>query len=88
MTQKPSLVFVPGAWHRAETWNKVTNLLTAQGYKCIAVTLPSTLSSPTTTFLEDVTAVRKAITAETVQGRDVVVVVHSYGGAVGGSASM
>jgi len=87
MSQKPSIVFVPGAWHRAETWDKVTALLSSQGYRCISVTLPSTLSSTTTTFLEDITAIRKAITAETAEGRDVVLVVHSYGGSVGASAS-
>jgi len=87
MAQKPSIIFVPGAWHTAEAWNKVTALLSSQDYKCVAVTLPSTLSSPTTTLLEDITAVRNAITAETAKGQDVVLVVHSFGGFVGGSAS-
>ena len=87
MAQKPTIILVPGAWHTAETWVKVIALLAAQDYKCIAVTLPSTLSSPTTTYLEDLTAVRNAITAETAEGQDVVLVVHSYGGSIGGSAS-
>ena len=87
MAQKPTIILVPGAWHTAETWDKVIALLAAQDYNCIAVTLPSTLSSPTTTYLEDLTAVRNAITAEIAEGRDVVLVVHSYGGSIGGSAS-
>ncbi|KAJ9660049.1 hypothetical protein H2198_002746 [Neophaeococcomyces mojaviensis] len=87
MSQKPTIVLVPGAWHIAATWNKVTSLLEAQQYKCISVTLPSTTGSPDTTFLDDINAARDAIVGETSQSRDVVVVVHSYGSMVGVSAS-
>ncbi|KAH8602361.1 Alpha/beta hydrolase fold-1 [Bisporella sp. PMI_857] len=83
---KPTLVLVPGAWHTAATWDKVKALLEKEAYKAIAVTLPSTLGNQNVTFLDDITAVRDAVTGETSQGRDVVVVVHSYGGAVGQSA--
>jgi pimeloyl-ACP methyl ester carboxylesterase len=86
MSSKPTLVLVPGAWHTPEAWNKVTSLLEAKDYKCIPVILPSTLSNPSTTFFDDIEAVRDAILSETRQGRNVVVVVHSYGGAVGCSA--
>lgn len=44
------------------------------------------MSNPSATFSDDIEAARKSITAETTQGRDVVVVVHSYGGHVGNSA--
>ncbi|KAF4624451.1 hypothetical protein G7Y89_g13720 [Cudoniella acicularis] len=86
MSSKPTLVLVPGAWHNASTWNKVVSLMEAQQYKCVCVTLPSTLSNPSASLLDDITAVRDLIVAETTQGRDVVVVVHSYGGGVGVSA--
>jgi pimeloyl-ACP methyl ester carboxylesterase len=86
MSQKPTLVFVPGAWHSANVWNKVTSILEAQGYKCISVTLPTTISDPTKSFKDDFQAVRDAIVSETSQKHDVVVVMHSYGGAVGVSA--
>jgi len=82
----PTLVFVPGAWHHTDTWDKIASLLEAQQYKCIRVALLSTGSDPSATFLEDVTAARDLIVAEITQGRDVVVVVHSYGGIVGSSA--
>ncbi|KIV99839.1 uncharacterized protein PV09_08508 [Verruconis gallopava] len=83
---KPSFVFVPGAWHRAEIWNKVAFILEAQGYKCLLVTLPTTNGSNTSSFVDDVHATQDMIRSETSQGRDVVVVVHSYGGVVGQSA--
>ncbi|CAG8972132.1 hypothetical protein HYALB_00008137 [Hymenoscyphus albidus] len=88
MFPKPTIVFIHGSWHNPSTWDKVAPPLEAQGYKCVLVSLPS--GSPTTTasttFLDDLTAARNAIISETTQGRDVVVVVHSYGGIVGASA--
>jgi pimeloyl-ACP methyl ester carboxylesterase len=86
MFDKPTLVLVPGAWHITDTWNKVSSLLEAQQFKCVPVALPSTAGNPSITFKEDYEAVRASIIAETTQGRDVIVVVHSYGGAVGQSA--
>ncbi|KFZ25184.1 hypothetical protein V502_00316 [Pseudogymnoascus sp. VKM F-4520 (FW-2644)] len=86
MSDKPTLIFVPGAWHSTETWDKVSSLLEAQQYKCVPVALPSTAGNDSATFGDDVDAVRDSIAAETTLGHDVVVVVHSYGGAVGQSA--
>ncbi|OAL34371.1 hypothetical protein AYO20_06424 [Fonsecaea nubica] len=87
MSSKPTLVFVPGAWHPAATWDKLTTALESQHqYKCISVTLPSTLSDPSATLPGDIQAVRDVLVSETAQGRDVVVIVHSYGGVVGESA--
>lgn len=86
MSQKPTLVFVPGAWHSAIVWDKVISLLEPQGYNCIVVTLPTTMSDPSKSFGDDFQAVRDVIKSQTSQGKDVVVVVHSYGGAVGVSA--
>lgn len=86
MSRKPTLVLVPGAWHNTSTWDKIASLMETQQYKCVRVALPSTTSNPSATFPEDIEAARNSIVAETTQGRDVVVVVHSYGGAVGSSA--
>ncbi|PCD34153.1 hypothetical protein FGRA07_08471 [Fusarium graminearum] len=87
MTRKPSLIFVPGAWHTTEYWGKVISAMEAQDFKCIPVTLPSTQSTSTSVnFSTDVNAVREAIMTETAQEQDVVVLAHSYGGAVGASA--
>ncbi|KAJ3548703.1 hypothetical protein NM208_g872 [Fusarium decemcellulare] len=86
MAQNPTLVFVPGAWHTPEYWGKMVTILEAQQYKCVTVALPTVSSNIETTLPDDVNAVRGAILAETTQGRNVVVVVHSYGGCVGASA--
>ncbi|KAM5344248.1 hypothetical protein ACJ41O_012785 [Fusarium nematophilum] len=86
MSQKPTIVLVPGAWHGPDTWNKVVSAMEAEGYKCIPVALPTTQGDVSANFSDDVKAVRDSIVAETSQGINVVVVVHSYGGAVGSSA--
>ncbi|ROW14738.1 hypothetical protein VPNG_03689 [Cytospora leucostoma] len=86
MANKPTFIFVPGAWHTASTWEKVTSLLDLQGYKSTSVTLPSTTGDPNATFLDDLQAVREAILSETTQGHNVILAVHSYGGHVGESA--
>lgn len=86
MSQKPVFVFVPGAWHSAETWSKVKSLIESKGYTAVSVTLPSTTGDTSAGFGDDVKAVQGEIETYTTQGLDVVVVVHSYGGQVGNSA--
>ncbi|RFU76306.1 alpha beta-hydrolase [Trichoderma arundinaceum] len=86
MSSRTSFVLVPGAWHRAETWDKITSIFEAKGYTCISVTLPSTTGDPTAGLGNDVSAIQKAIQSQTSQGRDVVLIVHSYGGLVGSSS--
>ncbi|KAH7324266.1 Alpha/Beta hydrolase protein [Stachybotrys elegans] len=83
---KPSLIFVPGAWHSPETWDKLIAILQPRGFRCASVCLPSTAGDLSASFVNDVKAVQTAIEAETKQGNNVVLVVHSYGGHVGNSA--
>ncbi|KAK8007064.1 hypothetical protein PG989_001054 [Apiospora arundinis] len=87
MSNLPTLVLIPGAWHKATCYDPIIDIL--QGthkLRCVAITLPSTLDNPDATFKDDIDVVRKAISKETSQGRDVVVICHSYGGMVGNSA--
>ena len=86
MSPKPTLIFVPGAWHTPESWAKVIPLMEAQGYRCIEVWLPTVNSNPPKHLEDDIKAVREAIQSETSKGNDVVLVPHSYGGAVASSA--
>lgn len=83
----PTLVFVPGSWHKPACYDKITSILQSKHHlKCVAVSLPSTTDNPAATFKDDIDAVRDAISNETDNGRNVVVVAHSYGGMVGNSA--
>jgi pimeloyl-ACP methyl ester carboxylesterase len=77
-----TLLLIPGAWHGAWLWEKVEPLLTARGWQVQAMDLPSSAADPgprLADFYDDADAVRDRITSI---GGPVVVVAHSYGGAV------
>ncbi|KAJ5729618.1 alpha/beta-hydrolase [Penicillium malachiteum] len=87
MSQLPTLVLVHGSWHQPSCYDKITKLLQEQyKLKCVCPSLPSTRDNPAATFKDDLDATQKAIADEVNQGRDVIVVAHSYGGIVGSSA--
>ncbi|MGA7810192.1 alpha/beta fold hydrolase, partial [Bradyrhizobium sp.] len=72
-----NVILVHGAWADGSSWSKVIPLLTTRGMTVTAVQLPLT------SFDADVAAVRRAIALA--EG-DVVLVGHSYAGAVIGEA--
>ena len=77
MTTISNVIFVHGAWADGSCWAKVIPLLAEKGMNATAVQLP--LSS----FEADVAAVRRAVA---IADGDVVLVGHSYAGAVIGEA--
>jgi pimeloyl-ACP methyl ester carboxylesterase len=77
MTAISTVILVHGAWADGSCWAKVIPLLAAKGLEVTAVQLPLT------GFDADVAAVRRAIA---LAGGDVVLVGHSYAGAVIGEA--
>jgi pimeloyl-ACP methyl ester carboxylesterase len=70
---KPTIVLVHGAFADAAGWERVIPLLQRDGYRVIAV------ENPLTSLAADVETTKRVIDAET---GPVVVVGHSYGGAV------
>ncbi|PLB40930.1 alpha/beta hydrolase [Aspergillus candidus] len=85
MSGRPTLVFIPGSWHRPTCYNPIIKPLEPK-LRCVTVSLPSTAYNPEATFKDDIDAARDVISAETSTGRNVVVIAHSYGGMVGNSA--
>jgi pimeloyl-ACP methyl ester carboxylesterase len=71
--QTRNVVLVHGAWADGSSWNKVIPLLERRGFHVMAVHLPFT------TLAEDAAAVKRALA---LQDGPVVLVGHSYGGAV------
>ena len=69
----PTIVLVHGAFADGSSWDRVVPLLRAKGYSVVA------LHQPLSSLADDVAAARRAIDA---QPGDVVLVGHSYGGAV------
>src|SRR5712691_8201183 len=70
---KPAIVLVHGAFADGSGWQRVIPLLERDGYTVTAV------QNPLTSFVDDVATTKRVIDA---QKGSVVVVGHSYGGAV------
>src|SRR5262249_903657 len=68
-----NIVMVHGAWADASSWSKVISLLQAKGLHVVAV------QNPLISLADDVGATKRAIT---LQDGPVLLVGHSYGGAV------
>jgi len=84
---KPTIVMVPGGWHKASIYSPVATLLESHGYTAICLDLPSVGADPPhTTFDGDVSAIRDCLTSLVSSGKDVVLVSHSYGGFPAGEA--
>ena len=70
---KPTIVLVHGAFADGSSWERVTPILQRDGYKVIAV------QNPLASLAGEVETTKRVIDAQT---GPVVVVGHSYGGAV------
>ncbi|KAF4445657.1 hypothetical protein F53441_10606 [Fusarium austroafricanum] len=87
MSTKPTILFAPGAWHTAACYDIVREQLHARGWSTEAVDYPSVGAEPPSLGLaDDVAAVRQAVEKLVNEGKQVMVVVHSYGGLVGADA--
>jgi pimeloyl-ACP methyl ester carboxylesterase len=77
----PAMLLVHGAWHGTWVWEKVERELTARGWAVHTVDLPSVAErgQPRKALYDDAAAVRERV--KEIDG-PVVVVAHSYGGAV------
>lgn len=87
MAAKPVVVFVPGAWHQPICFSPVMKLLEAAGYETKGVKLASVgAPEPLKDFQPDVEAIRQTMRPFIDAGKDVLLVVHSYGGVIGSDA--
>jgi len=89
MFSKPTIIIVPGSWHVPEHFEPTTAILREQGYRVVGVSLPSVRQTGPFSFgaPADAAAIKSVILAEVDAGRDVVVLMHSYGG-IPGSAGV
>jgi len=87
-TQKPTLLILHGAWHHPDHFAPLIKLLTAAGYETICPVQPSYNANPATkTLLDDALFVRSLLTDVVEKdGKEVIVIMHSYGGMVGTEA--
>lgn len=82
---KPTVVGVPGAWHGPDVYDKVFDILAKHGYPTVGLSLPSVGAKPPhTSFDGDVKAIRDSLRKLVIdQGRDVILITHSYSGMPG-----
>jgi pimeloyl-ACP methyl ester carboxylesterase len=78
---KPTFLFIPGAFHRPIIYDSIRARLSTHGYESTAVPLPSVGANPPTDDMsDDVYAIRSAAGTLLTQGKEVILVTHSYGG--------
>lgn len=86
--KRPTIVLVPGAWHVPACFDILRERLSKAGYESEAVRTPSIGAEPPTTVLSDDVAATKAVVSRLCdEGREVILLGHSYGGIVVSGAS-
>ncbi|KAL9622886.1 MAG: hypothetical protein Q9160_002812 [Pyrenula sp. 1 TL-2023] len=87
MATNPVFVLLHGAWHTPNCFNSIVPLLEKDGFAVVCPQLPSAgADPPAPNFDADIAAIRAAVIPLLDDGRDVVVVMHSYSGIPGGTA--
>jgi len=82
-SEKPTLVFIPGAWHTPEYFEGVISQLKAHGYPVRALRMPSVGGDDTSTMADDAAYIQKTTSALAAEGKEIILVMHSYGGIPG-----
>ncbi|KAM6476689.1 Alpha/beta hydrolase fold-1 [Trichoderma sp. SZMC 28011] len=81
--EKPTIFLVPGAWHEPDCWDAVTLQLEEYGYPFSTVQLLSSGGELSTSVAEDASHIQKSISKLADAGKDIILVMHSYGGIAG-----
>lgn len=81
---RSTVLFVHGSWHTSEHFEPVRRLFEASGFPTSCPTQPSSSGAPAEVGLdEDAACIRNELDKLIMeQGKDVIVVAHSYGGVV------
>lgn len=81
---KPSILLIGGAWHTPEHFRPLRNLLEKAGYAVLCPRLPTNSLYPPQDALEQgVKLVRTLATQLIDEGKEIIVLMHSYGGYFG-----
>lgn len=84
---KPTILIVPGSFSSASFYDSLVTALLALSYPTIALSLPSTTRLPSAaTMADDAAHIHSAVAKLADEGRNVVILTHSYGGIPGTEA--
>ncbi|KAJ4322398.1 hypothetical protein N0V84_004869 [Fusarium piperis] len=82
----PTILAVPGAWHTAESFGAVKKIFTDRNYGFVSQNAPG-LTDANATVIGDAASLRTNLLVPLVEaGKDVIVMMHSYGGMYGSQA--
>ncbi|KAK0516644.1 hypothetical protein JMJ35_001247 [Cladonia borealis] len=86
---KPTVLIVPGGCHVPIHYEPLTKVLSSHGFPSVALRLPTAGASPPDKDLHDDISYISSKLEELVEkeGKEVIVIVHSYGGTPGPSAA-
>ncbi|KAK4674154.1 hypothetical protein QC763_117940 [Podospora pseudopauciseta] len=87
-TQKPTIVHVNGAWHTPSSMTKLITSLRTLDYEvhCPRLTSVNGARPPNSSLATDSELLRSYVSSLVEAGREVVIIMHSYGGKVGTNA--
>lgn len=82
----PTILAVPGAWHTVESFDTVKKIFTDRNYDFVSQNAPG-VTDANSTVTEDAASLRTNLLQPLVEaGKDVIVMMHSYGGMYGSQA--
>jgi pimeloyl-ACP methyl ester carboxylesterase len=80
-------VLIPGAWHTADGFGDVVKQLEGHGYEAHALHLPTAGKDLACTPREDAAFIQETTRALAEEGKDIILVMHSYGGLPGSDSA-
>lgn len=81
--EKPTILFVPGAWHTSAGFAPSCTHLTTLGFPTATIDHPTIGSTdPSKTIHDDIAHLRKTLISLIDTGKEVVILCHSWGGIV------
>jgi pimeloyl-ACP methyl ester carboxylesterase len=87
-TQKPTILFVHGSWHNPNHFTPIRTLFESQGFhtECPLQATYNAKPHSTLSLKDDVEVIQATLTELVNHGKEVIVVMHSYGGVLGTEA--
>jgi hypothetical protein len=84
---KPTILFVPGAWHKSSCYTPVIQKLNTQGYETATAELASVGTVPgLQSWADDIASIQKVIASLVDVGKRIVIIAHSYSSLPAGEA--
>ena len=84
---KPTILLVHGAWHVPEHYALLISQLQSHGYDVQCPLLPTCDTPITSDFYDDAALIHGRASSLANEGKDIIFLMHSYGGGVGTEAA-